>query len=94
MKRKETLEQAEQIVCKDRETQYGSPEDNFATIAVFWTVYTGHAINSHDVAVMMAPLKIARIKSGQWKADNYIDLAWYAACAAELAGEERDGEKM
>ena len=94
MKRKETLEQAEQIVCKDRETQYGSPEDNFATIAVFWTAYTGHAFSSHDVSVMMALLKIARIKSGQRKADNYIDLAGYAACAAELAGEERDGEKM
>ena len=33
----------------------------------------------------MALLKVARIKSGRYKADNYIDLAGYAACAAEIA---------
>jgi hypothetical protein len=34
---------------------------------------------------MMALLKIGRIASGQAKADNYIDLAGYAACAGEIA---------
>ena len=39
----------------------------------------------HDVAILMALLKIARVRSGRYKADNYIDLAGYAACAAEIA---------
>ena len=73
------------IVCTDREKQYGSPENNFKIIAALWTIYTGHAIFAHDVAIMMALLKVARIKSGHNKADNYIDMAGYAACAAELA---------
>jgi hypothetical protein len=36
---------------------------------------------------MMALLKIGRIASGQAQADNYIDLAGYAACAGEIAGK-------
>lgn len=85
MKRDEILKAAEQIVCTDREKQYGSPENNFALIARLWSVTTGYTFDAHMVAVMMAQLKIARIISGQRKDDNYIDLAGYAACAAELA---------
>ena len=85
MNRKTTLEQAMSIVCKDREAQYGSPEDNFGVISALWSDYLGYNIEPHDVAILMALLKIARIKSGQCKADNYIDLAGYAACAAEIA---------
>lgn len=40
-----------------------------------------------DVAAMMALLKIARIASGHAKADNWVDLAGYAACGGEI--EER-----
>lgn len=85
MKRAEILKAAEQIVCTDREKQYGSPENNFAMIARLWSVTTGYQFDAHMVAVMMTQLKIARIISGQRKDDNYIDLAGYAACAAELA---------
>lgn len=86
MDRKTTLEQAEKCVCTDREAQYGSPEDNFNVIARLWAVYTGYQITAHDVAMMMALLKVARIRSGHNKEDSYVDLAGYAACAAELAG--------
>ena len=37
---------------------------------------------------MLALLKTGRIASGQTKADNYIDLAGYAACAGEIALKE------
>ena len=84
MDRKTTLEQAISIVCQDREAQYGSPEDNFEVISALWSYYLGCDIEPHDVAMLMALLKIARIKSGRYKDDNYIDLAGYAACAAEI----------
>lgn len=84
MNRKTTLEQAMSIVCQDREAQYGSPEDNFEVISALWSDYLGCDIEPHDVAMLMALLKIARIKSGRYKDDNYIDLAGYAACAAEI----------
>lgn len=82
--RKETLEKATQIVCNDREATYGSPEDNFKLISSLWGTYLGMEITSKDVAVMMILFKIARISTGNPKADNWIDLAGYAACGAEL----------
>ena len=35
--------------------------------------------------MMMALFKIARASTGKYKADNYIDLAGYAACGMEIA---------
>lgn len=87
MKRAEILEAARVCVCGEREQDYGSPEDSFALIAKLWTVYMGHTISPKDVAVMMALLKVAQIKNSD-KADSYIDLAGYAACAGEIAKAE------
>ena len=85
--RKSILTEAERCVCTDREQQYGSPENNFSLIARLWREYLDcdNPITAHDVAMMMALLKIARIASGQTKEDNYVDLAGYAACAGEIA---------
>lgn len=95
--RKNILETAIQCVCTDREQQYGSPEDNFHVVSELWTAYMGNnkgrwniIFTAHDVAMMMCLLKIGRIASGQAKADNYIDLAGYAACAGEIALKEAD----
>lgn len=41
-------------------------------------------IDSTDVAMMMALLKIARIKNGGGSGDSFVDLAGYAACGGEL----------
>lgn len=84
--RAEILDAAKKIVTGDREKQYGKPEDNFAVIAEFWTTYTGHPISSEDVAIMMALLKIARIRSGNYKADSFVDGVGYLSLAAEIAG--------
>ena len=88
MTRKETLERAAECVTGQREEDYGSPEDSFETIAGFWRGYleaagNGTAIDGHDVAMMMALLKAARIAHGGTP-DSYVDLAGYAACASEL----------
>ena len=42
------------------------------------------SLEAHDVAAMMALLKIARIASGHGKDDNWIDLDGYAACGGEI----------
>lgn len=95
--RKELLDAALRCVCGDRES-YGTPEDNFGRIARLWEDYLQHPILPHDVAAMMALLKIARIATGLPKADNWIDLAGYAACGAELQevvalGKEAPGKE-
>lgn len=41
-------------------------------------------ISPTDVAMMMALLKIARIKNGGGTGDSFVDLAGYAACGGEL----------
>lgn len=88
MKREEVLQAATQAVCGHRATDYGTPEDNFGTIAKLWSVYKGTQFTATDVAMMMALLKVARIRSGATE-DSFVDLAGYAACAAECA--EREG---
>ena len=67
--------------------QLRKPEDNFAIIAGLWSEYLGDVmLEAEDVAIMMILLKIARMQTGKFKPDNYIDIAGYAACAAEVAG--------
>lgn len=86
MTRSEILAAAERCVVGDREQDYGGPERNFTRIAEFWTTYLGYPVDAKDVAAMLALLKIARIASGHAKADNWIDLAGYAACGGEIEG--------
>lgn len=64
----------------------GNPEDTFKMIADFWSVYLGVAITPADVAIMQGLLKVARSKHNPTNSGNYVDLAGYAACAAEVAG--------
>lgn len=94
MTREECLKQAATIVTGDREASYGSPEDNFKAIAAMWTAYLWtikrKSLEPHDVAAMMSMLKLARIGSGNGKADNWIDLAGYAACGAELQSKSEN----
>lgn len=88
MNRAETLDAAKACVCQNREQEYGSPERNFELIADMWSVYLGVEITPVDVALMMAQLKMARIKTGTFKEDSFIDACGYIACAAELASQE------
>lgn len=85
MKRAEILEAARVRVCGEHEQDYGTPEDSFALIGKLWASYMGVDFTPKDVAMMMALLKVARIKNGD-KADSSVDLAGYAACAGEIVG--------
>ena len=87
MTREQILAKAKDCVCGQRQMEYGTPEDNFGLIARLWSDYTGAQITSTDVAMMMALLKIARIKHGNAVEDSYVDLAGYAACGGELGTE-------
>ena len=101
MNRLDTLKAAAECVCGSREEDYGSPENNFRTIASLWNSYlygaglmenpTPHVwkgIKPKDVAAMMALLKVARIAGNRSKPDNWVDLAGYAACGAEISARE------
>ena len=64
MTREEVLDTAKTCVMGKREQDYGSPESNFQVIANFWSTYLNREISTVDVAMMMALLKISRIKNG------------------------------
>lgn len=101
MTREEILKEALKCVNGEREQQYGSPEDSFMAIAELWTVYLEHGcvedngavlLHPEDVAAMMALLKIARICTGKYKGDNWVDLAGYAACGGAWQSGNRPAE--
>lgn len=87
MIRKQILENAIRTVCQDRKDRYGEVENNFKLIADLWSAYLGAAVTAVDVAMMMGMLKMARIKTGKYTQDNFVDLAGYAACGAECMPE-------
>lgn len=92
MTRSEILHQAEQCVCGQRQEDYGTPEDSFKRIAALWTAYLGVKISPLDVAMLMALLKLARIRGNRATLDSFVDLAGYAACGGEIATREENAD--
>lgn len=89
--RRDILHAAEKCVCGHREQDYGSPESNFQLIADLWNGYLGEktdnpviSVTPVDVSMMMALMKIARIRNGGGSGDSFVDLAGYAACGGEI----------
>lgn len=89
--REKLLDEARRIVCGDRDQQYGRPEDAFRVIAEFWASYLGTEIIAANVCDMMILFKVARNRYKQ-KHDTLVDIAGYAACAAECENCE-EGEE-
>lgn len=90
--RRDVLKAAEKCVCGKREQDYGTPESNFQLIADLWNGYLGFTdpgdkVKPTDVAMMMALMKIARIRNGGGSGDSFVDLAGYAACGGEIWAE-------
>lgn len=87
MNRTELLNKALEIVNGARQENYGSPEQNFARIAAFWTLYLQRHITSADVAIMMVLMKTARLQNNIKHEDSWVDIAGYAANGVEVAGD-------
>ena len=91
--RQQVLEKAIQMVCGDREEDYGSPEQSLTLIGKFWEDYVQAAcvdengkvhISGVDASVMMVLFKAARVALGRAKDDSFVDMCGYAANAAEI----------
>lgn len=85
MNRAEILDAAREAVMVDRAATHGDAEQSFAQIAALWSVRLGIAITPEQVAILMIDLKTVRAWGNPGHADNWIDLAGYAACGGELA---------
>ena len=89
MKSNQFLNQASVLVQGQREKDYGDKVDNHNNIAKLWSAYLDIKIEAHDVAIMMALLKIARTKLGAVSKDTYIDMSAYSAIAGEIKFKEK-----
>lgn len=97
MTRTEILNEAATIVSGNRDKRYGKPEESFDAITNLWNAYliakgAQPVLVPEDAGIMLALLKIARIATGKAHADNFIDLAGYAACAGELSSQTQEAE--
>ena len=86
---KECLSQAITLSANDRQKDYVDKVDNHNNIARLWSAYLDTDIKAHDVAIMMALLKMARTKLGAVSKDTYIDMAAYSAIAGEIKFKEK-----
>jgi hypothetical protein len=89
--RSDILDMASECITKDRAATHGDMEENFSTIAAYWSIHLGVEVSAADCAIMCAQIKLARLKSNAAHADNWVDLAGYAACGGELAAERPEG---
>ena len=88
--RKELLTLAEKLVNGDRNVTYGDPVEDFRRTATMWSAYLGTEVEPHDVAALMALLKLSRIKWSPAKQDHWADLAGYAACGWDVVTHTKD----
>jgi Domain of unknown function (DUF6378) len=89
------LGKAAHIVTRDRNVEYGPPEKSFDKIAAMWGAYLGtDMLMAHDVAAMLALLKIARISTNPLHEDSWVDLAGYAACGADVTNDLRNNPNL
>jgi hypothetical protein len=78
------LNDAANLIDGDRNVQHGDRAHCHGEIAKLWTWWTGFQIDAHDVAMMMMLLKAARVKTGAYNRDCYVDGAGYLSIAGEL----------
>jgi hypothetical protein len=86
--RQEALDRASQLVCADRNLQYGEPADNWDRIARLLNSVLSHKLavdlEPHDIALINIVQKLARLQHDATKLDSWVDIAGYAACAYEV----------
>jgi hypothetical protein len=90
------LRLAAQLVSGDREKTHGRKITNFGAIADMWNGYLAarkkwgkpDELDAHDVAMMMAAMKMARTLGGSFNADDFVDGAGYFACGGEIRRDQ------
>lgn len=81
--RERVIQDALQLIMRDRNQYYGPPAESFEKIAIILTVLTGKQITREDVALFNIVQKMVR-NSYVRKEDNSVDSVGYNAILREL----------
>lgn len=88
MNRNGILNVAQSLINGERAKEYGDAKESFTDIATMWSIVLNHKVESKDVAMCMAALKICRfVNSPKGHKDSLIDMCGYAALAGEMIDE-------
>jgi hypothetical protein len=83
------LDEAKRLVTGSRQHDYGNFEDNFKNITESWGLLD-HSMQPSTACMMMALLKIARVKQENvYKFDSYVDAIAYIAMSGVLRKKEQ-----
>ena len=90
--REEMLDETKHLITGDRNNQYGPPTQDFrrtseALSAMGYCRPGGKPLQPHDIAIIVAMIKISRLMWSPEKRDHWVDLAGYAACGYECTVE-------
>lgn len=96
--RTDILQEAIHLINGERNSSYGDPLDDFRTTASLWQTYLSRTVSArgrlvvepHDVAILMAMLKMARISWSPEKRDHWADLAGYTGCGWDCVVREHN----
>lgn len=79
VKEPDVLTTAHELIRGQRQSDYGSPKENFSRIATAWSTYLDVDLSPLDVCAMMVLLKVARLADrGDFHRDTVVDIAGYA----------------
>ena len=77
-------------ILGDRDKKYGDSDACFTRIAKIASIVLDRPISTYDVAIILSCVKLGRIPGDPAYADNYVDLANYAAFSAHFAGADAE----
>ena len=87
MNRERCLDVAKAAVM-ERGRAYGPPGPFYAHLAKGWSWALGHPVTPVQVVLCLTLLKVARLVFNPKHEDSAVDIAGYAACLAEVMGQE------
>ena len=89
--RSQLLEEASELVSRDRNIDYGPPAEDFARTAGILTALgyrsPAGAVTAPDIAIILMAVKLSRLAETPAKRDTWVDIAGYAACGWEALVE-------
>ena len=82
------FQEAEAIINGPRAEDYGDARKSFRRISNLWSNYLDTPVSPADVAMMMALLKLVRLRHSCFQHhDSFVDMLGYVGLAHKVSGE-------